>query len=131
MMQEDNVVTIGGEARHVDLTSMPEVIHAVQYDSVSETGIIEYDVLQEGESSRDVVIKNKGAFQRFQPFVDAWNAGGDAPDEPVPTPVDTDSIIDNTYNNSKSFQTLVDYIALKEGRPSTDVLLELKALALT
>jgi hypothetical protein len=130
LVRDDNMVVVDGDARYVDLSTMPDVIHAVQYDSTTETGEIEYDVLQGGENNLNVPINNVNQFQaRFQAFVDAWAAGGSAePEPPLPTPPDEQ--VENTYNLNKAYQVLIDYLAEQEARPSSALLADLKARAL-
>lgn len=80
MVQEDNWVVVDGVARKVDLSTMQEVIHALQYDTDTGEGMVEYDEVQKikkGEDTlllQDVPIDKADFINQFQKFVVAWEA---------------------------------------------------------
>ena len=87
IVAEGSRVNIDGEARTVDLSALDPNIHAVQWDSATSTGHVEY----KDKSPQTVLID----FSAFQPFIDAWTAA-------VPPPP---TLADNKQEMGREFVT--------------------------
>lgn len=67
IVREDNLVIIDGEPRRVDLSGMPNTIHAVQFDG--RQGEIEFRK-REGVKPPPEKIAN---LDQFKKYIDAWD----------------------------------------------------------
>lgn len=78
IISDDGVVGVDGVFRPVDLSALPDGVRAVQWDSATGSGHIEYD---EGPNSE--ITDNAD----FQYFIDLWTAA-EPPAPPDPTPAE-------------------------------------------
>lgn len=76
IVRDDGVVGVDDVFRHVDLSALPFGVRAVQWNSVTGTGHIEYD-----EGPNTEITGNAD----FQYFIDLWTAAA-PPIPPNPTP---------------------------------------------
>jgi len=129
IIPEDDMVTIDGESRAVDCSSLPPNIHAVQYDSVAEEGMIELKNVDAVTKHFERPIKNAGQFQLFQSMVAAWETTTlETPPSPAKNP-SKDVNLGNAeaqYISNPVVRGIVMYIAKKEGRPTLDVWSDIK-----
>lgn len=78
IIQDDGIVGIDGEFRPVDLSDLDERIHAIQYNSVSGVGHIEFDADLDPRLPNQPLGKAK--FDKlFGRYVKRWRAAGEPP----------------------------------------------------
>jgi hypothetical protein len=122
MTREDNVVNVAGKGRYVDMATMSTNIHAVQYNTESKQGWIEYSELPNNEKEWNKPIDEAYFNNNFQKYVDVWSLGGDEPVADIPDPSTPTELVNNAYNESRVFAAIVDYLADKGGQSSSSVL---------
>lgn len=76
IIRDDNVVIVDGRALSVDLSGLPDNLHAVQWDGLA--GHVEYNDGTANEKLEDIAS--------WQSVVDAWEAARQAGEAPQPGP---------------------------------------------
>lgn len=77
IIQDDGVVGVDGVFRAVDMADLDPDIHAVQFDTGSGAGHIEYDPqAQERKPNRPIGVT---AFRPYQKYITRWKAAGGEP----------------------------------------------------
>ena len=72
----DGVVGIDGEFRNVDLSGIDDTVHAVQYDTGTNTGYVEFI----GASKPNMGIGKAKFDKLFYPYIQKWKAEGAVPE---------------------------------------------------
>lgn len=72
IIQDDGMIGVGGEFRAIDMADLDPDIHAIQFDTGSGTGHIEYDPeAQERKPNRPIGVT---AFRSYQKYITRWKA---------------------------------------------------------
>lgn len=77
LVTKDNVVVIDGKLKKIDLSSLDQSIHAVQWDN--DSGWIEYQETPEGKPQNEKIT----SLDQFQEYIDLWNTTP-SPDQDEP-----------------------------------------------
>jgi hypothetical protein len=108
IIREDGVVGIDGHFKKVNMDYLSTGIRAVQWDSSSGSGHIEYDDMSNAELT---------SIADFQTFIDSWNAPDPLPVIPAPSADEMKASALSRIN--AAYQSSVD--ALTAGYPAGEI----------
>jgi hypothetical protein len=98
ILVRDSHVYVDRVEKLVDLTGIDPTIHAVDWNTVSNNGHVEYN-----DGKRNELITD---FSPYQQYVDAWNTAPDPPAPPPPADPTTDPRLDLLPDTTNSIPEL-------------------------